>query len=905
MAKIHNNGGVIGKTLDFNSSDAYTTGSSNKKNSGIWNLSAAVPEPPIPPDYTTFSSYSFSSLNEGTAYNFAVPITDAPPAGTTVTVTASGYTDGGFGASQFDTAVFNSSGELTFGFTFPADNTTEGNQTITFTLAATDSAGNATGSATNTTTLIDTSKTVAYEITSVSDSTPNEGNLVEVQFRVSNSTETLYWTTTAGSSDVNPVSGSSSWFSTTTVGNDTWYNHAVTIFIIADSLTEGNEQFTFYLRTGSTSGTIQDSINYTIQDTSKSLLYGVYAVSDSTPDEGTTPYVDFYVTNSAPTMYWSIDSGTSDFGTGSGSVNYYTTVSNYPSTNNTAYIYRVNLSVTADATTEGNENHTVRFRTTSTSGTIRASQVLTVQDTSIEPVDTSWTLQNVTYNGSPINFFYVGAQETAPSGIFFKPDGTKMYVIGSVGDDVNEYNLSSAWDVSTASYVQQKSIGSQETAPTGIFFKPDGTKMYVVGIVGDDVNEYNLSSAWNVSTASYVRNFSVQAQDGIPTDISFKPDGTKMYIVGSSGREVNEYNLSSAWNISTASYVQTFSIATQETGPGALFFKPDGTKMYITGSTGDDVNEYNLSSAWNISTASYVQNFSIAAQETSPQGIFFKPDGTKMYIVGSGSDTVFQYTVSTPWNVTTSNYIYPTNAYFRIADQELSPQGIFFKPDGTKMYVTGALGDDVNEYNLSSAWNISTASYLQTFSVNAQDTSPSALFFKPDGTKMYVVGSSGDDVNEYNLSSAWNVSTASYLQTFSVAAQDTIPLGIFFKPDGTKMYIVGSLGDIVNEYNLSSAWNVSTASYLQNFSIAAQETSPQGIFFKPDGTKMYVVGSSGDDVNEYNLGTAWNVSTASYVRNFSVEPQEFVPADIFFKPDGEKMYIIGSASDAVLEYDLV
>ena len=904
MAKIHNNGGVIGKTLDFNSSDAYTTGSSNKKNSGIWNLSAAVPEPPIPPDYTTFSSYSFSSLNEGTAYNFAVPITDAPPAGTTVTVTASGYTDGGFGASQFDTAVFNSSGELTFGFTFPADNTTEGNQTITFTLAATDSAGNATGSATNTTTLIDTSKTVAYEITSVSDSTPNEGNLVEVQFRVSNSTETLYWTTTAGSSDVNPVSGSSSWFSTTTVGNDTWYNHAVTIFIIADSLTEGNEQFTFYLRTGSTSGTIQDSINYTIQDTSKSLLYGVYAVSDSTPDEGTTPYVDFYVTNSAPTMYWSIDSGTSDFGTGSGSVNFYTTVSNYPSTNNTAYIYRVNLSVTEDATTEGNENHTVRFRTTSTSGTIQASQVLTVQDTSVAPVDTSWTLENATYSGSPVNSFRVAPQETLPQEIFFKPDGTKMYILGSVGDDVNEYNLSTAWDVSTASYLQRFSVSAQETTPTGIFFKPDGTKMYITGSAGDDVNEYNLSTAWNISTASYLQTFSVAAQQLSPSGLFFKPDGTKMYITGSSGDVVNEYNLSSAWNISTASHLQTFSVAAQDTFPQAIFFKPDGTKMYIVGASGDDVNEYNLSTAWNISTASYVQNKSVSAQDTSPTGIFFKPDGTKMYITGSNLDTVFQYTLSTPWNVTTSNYIYPTNGYFK-AGNESTPTDIFFKPDGTRMYIIGISGRTVNEYSLSTAWSISTASYVRDKTVDAQDTSPTGLFFKPDGTKMYTVGASGDSVSEYNLSIAWQVNLAVFFQNFSVAAQETNPAAVFFKPDGTKMYIVGPSGDDVNEYNLSTAWNVSTASYVQAKSISSQETNPTGIFFKDDGTKMYITGSIGDDVNEYNLSTAWNVSTASYVRNFSVVDQAIAPRGIFFKPDGEKMYIVGSISDAVWEYDLV
>jgi len=498
--------------------------------------------------------------------------------------------------------------------------------------------------------------------------------------------------------------------------------------------------------------------------------------------------------------------------------------------------------------------------------------------------------------------FSVAAQETTPTGIFFKPDGTKMYVIGYTGDNVNEYDLSTAWDVSTASYLQNFSVAAQETNPQDIFFKPDGTKMYVIGATGDDVNEYDLSTAWNVSTASYLQNFSVAAQETNPTGIFFKPDGTKMYVLGATGDDVNEYDLSTAWDVSSASYLQNFSVAAQETSPNRIFFKPDGTKMYVIGSSGDDVNEYDLSTAWDISTASYLQNFSVAAQETVPTGIFFKPDGTKMYVLGSTGDAVFSYTLSTAWDVSAASFDFPTEGYFSVAAQETTPTGIFFKPDGTKMYVIGATGNNVNEYDLSTAWDVSTASYLQNFSVAAQETNPQDIFFKPDGTKMYVLGSSGDDVNEYDLSTAWDITTASYLQKFNVSAQDTAPAGIFFKPDGLKMYILGYTGKDVNEYDLSTAWDVSSASYLQNFSVSAQETDPTGIFFKPDGLKMYVIGLSGDDVNEYDLSTAWDITTASYLQNFSVSAQETNPTGIFFKPDGTKMYVLGSTGDAVWQY---
>ena len=47
--------------------------------------------------------------------------------------------------------------------------------------------------------------------------------------------------------------------------------------------------------------------------------------------------------------------------------------------------------------------------------------------------------------------------------------------------------------------------------------------------------------------------------------------------------------------------------------------------------------------------------------KTEPDGIFnpfwisLKPDGTKMYIVGWLDNTVYQYTLSTPWDVTSAS----------------------------------------------------------------------------------------------------------------------------------------------------------------------------------------------------------------------------------------------------------
>ena len=252
---------------------------------------------------------------------------------------------------------------------------------------------------------------------------------------------------------------------------------------------------------------------------------------------------------------------------------------------------------------------------------------------------------------------------------------------------------------------------------------------------------------------------------------------------------------------------------------------------------------------YDISSATYTQNFSVSSQDTSPQGLAFSPDGTKMFMVGYADDKVFQYALSTAFDISTASY---SSIYFSVSGQETIPRGLAFSVDGVKMFVLGTTADQVFEYTLSSAFNVSTASFVDAFSVAAQETDPQGIAFSTDGAKMFITGHTGQDVNEYALSTVFDVSTASYTQNFSISGQETQPTGIAFNSVGTKMFIIGVTGQDVSEYTLSTGFNVSTASFSGiTFSVATQETSPQAIVFNATGTNFYVLGASGDDINQY------------------------------------------------------
>jgi hypothetical protein len=161
--------------------------------------------------------------------------------------------------------------------------------------------------------------------------------------------------------------------------------------------------------------------------------------------------------------------------------------------------------------------------------------------------------------------------------------------------------------------------------------------------------------AFGLASASYDSvSFSVASQATIPFDVTFNTDGTKMYIIGYTNDAVYQYTLSTGFDLSTASYDSvSFSVASQETGPSSVVFNTDGTKMYIVGITNDTVYQYTLSTGFDLSTASYDSvSFSVASQDITPYGLAFNADGTKMYIVGDNTNTVYQYSTIAPTTLT-------------------------------------------------------------------------------------------------------------------------------------------------------------------------------------------------------------------------------------------------------------
>ena len=279
-------------------------------------------------------------------------------------------------------------------------------------------------------------------------------------------------------------------------------------------------------------------------------------------------------------------------------------------------------------------------------------------------------------------------------------------------------------------------------------------------------------------------------------------------------------------DIASATFVQSKDVFSDISSPGGIWVNSDGTAIFLSGtsfSTEDVVYTYDLRVAYDLSTAvrSVAKTFTMGNSDftITPHDLVFKPDGSMLFVVGSyfdlntfdQGDSLYSFSLSTPFDVSTA--VLANRARFDISAEEDFTSGVELNNDGSKIFIIGKTNDQVVEYNLSVAYDITTASLGNTFSVNVETGSPESFRFSLDGLMMYAVhldmGANQSSIFTYSLSSAYDISTATYAgpgESLVLSFSDIRPLGLAFGGE-SKMYLFGTndSGSPIREYDLEVA----------------------------------------------------------------------------------------------------
>ena len=292
--------------------------------------------------------------------------------------------------------------------------------------------------------------------------------------------------------------------------------------------------------------------------------------------------------------------------------------------------------------------------------------------------------------------------------------------------------------------------------------------------------------------------------------IHFNTDGTKMFISYSGdSRFVDEYNLATAFDVSTSSYagdserceLDVLGTGATKTKKFDIEFSSDGLKLFIAegipnnGVDKDKLYRFDLTSPYDVSTCTFsgnatlnlesgnsLQNESNAGNRTDSnsgrednrlQGFEINEDGTKLFLVyhGAGSEKprLLEYALSTPYDLTTISL--NLNAGIPLDGQGVSnPMGMRFSPNGKRIWINSHTNGAQRVTQISLDVAYSTSSFTIDGSVFTRDLNgsnsfqqPRAIAFSAAGLKLYIgtdqdnPSDSADHVNELDLVCPFNI----------------------------------------------------------------------------------------------------------------------------------------------------
>ena len=287
-------------------------------------------------------------------------------------------------------------------------------------------------------------------------------------------------------------------------------------------------------------------------------------------------------------------------------------------------------------------------------------------------------------------------------------------------------------------------------------------------------------------------------------------------------------------------------------------------------------------------------SFTIAGSNLNPpttqstfNALLFNPDGTKMYTLGSahgysGDKDLFQYTLSTPFDVSTAST--SVNDYIDVGEWSSGNMDMRFNNDGTKLFV---LFDAMNQnqrsriyqYTLSTPYDItSTVTAGASVIIGNQSDDFKSFLFNDDGSKMFV--SRHGTIYKYTLNTPFVPTTVTNTDT-SFFLPVTIT-GMQFNNDGTKLFTVYQASTIgtkatITEWALSTAYDPTTAIQPATATFVTDETTNSNgevplkfMTFNNDGTKFFSFNGTNGNINgelakikEWNLASAFSMSSSS------------------------------------------
>jgi VCBS repeat-containing protein len=390
-----------------------------------------------------------------------------------------------------------------------------------------------------------------------------------------------------------------------------------------------------------------------------------------------------------------------------------------------------------------------------TGGTLAGSAISTNEDADTSTTRTDITASTTYANGSSVTGDYGTLTIGADGSYTYAANSANELDDGDIGTDIFTYTVSDGSLTDTATLtITIEGINDAPVAQDDYGFINENSTLTVSN--GDNAT----TDTTTTNLVSKILTTGSTTGDLYGTDLKFNDDGTKLYILGRNTDKIFQYSLGTAYDISTINATASaasgvagvvISDAISNLGNGFIF-NNNGSKLFAI--SGTSINEYSLSTGYDISTLNETASDTFDTSIGGLRGMSFNSDGTKLLINrfhATDSLDVVQFTLGTGYDLSSINYD------GGVALDIYNLRGLALSGDGTKMFISNQGNGRIHQYSLATAFSINDGvTYEGEFTTNV--SSLRGVTFNNDGSKIYYIDMlSNNQIKSYDLGENYRV----------------------------------------------------------------------------------------------------------------------------------------------------
>lgn len=343
----------------------------------------------------------------------------------------------------------------------------------------------------------------------------------------------------------------------------------------------------------------------------------------------------------------------------------------------------------------------------------------------------------------------------------FSHDGTRIFARTS-STQIGQFNLSTPWVLSSMSTTPANTYNHftvSDDCDISNFLYANGTRSIFIGNT-----EYNLNNPNNLNTIGRVTTRSnvltpgtmLSTQEGTTTGSVYFLDG---FGIGAS-QAARWYRVN---EMSIPQFFGTADVPQSETDINGFDMSEDGSKLFLVGGTTRSIFRLDLSTPYQISSATFTPGnyFKMVADSVPPTDIFMRDNGATAFIgrgTSQNNNAGFRrITFSTPFDVTSgiegAVWVEPSSA------ERIGFYSSLVSKNGKRVFGlrrTTTTNRPILEHEVPNGWTNFTGATYTTFTrtFTTQDNQMTALAKNKAENKLYLYGTQFNNIYEYDMNIA-------------------------------------------------------------------------------------------------------------------------------------------------------